>query len=508
MSEREHERQIDEETYSIEARPAPQPVAGPRDAHQAIADGSDSFLVELALSQDSLEDISERSSEDAPDTPDTIVREEPRMSDENEESTTEYDYESLENSRSYGQPIPSGSENQEGIFTRNTLESDDITARLQPLIPSGAPSFIANVFDKVIPELQQSLDAEYKRSQSKLESEHKARLQSLHSQHHHQQFELYEKVIALQDQVQKLEDELNTRNKIVDNLSAIVIRKMNERTISEVLAHWRQQCELRREEKKRLKMVEELHRRNTLRKYVNMWKNSIKSKWKAKVEKVCKERATEICIKLKDDLTCQINKLEQEVKTRDEILEKMEKKHGNVEENLSKALMRGICALNMEAMSVLQKPQVDGHQSIDDLEFANSNQQNNGYPLVNSGSRQNSIVNSIAPQPRAAVVASNVYLDTVSSLDDFAAGNNSRRLKVRNSSEFTGSMAGSRRIAPKPSKGPVTYKHDPRDGAARRVKDPRKPNEPWKPVGSKTKREDQQRPPTGSRHGFTAVKHY
>ena len=81
------------------------------------------------------------------------------------------------------------------------------------------------------------------------------------------------------------------------------------------------------------------------------------------------------------------------------------------------------------------------------------------------------------------MVASNVYLDTVSSLDDFAAGNNSRRLKVRNSSEFTGSMAGSRRIAPKPSKGPVTYKHDLRDGAPRRVKDPRKPNEPWKPVG-------------------------
>ena len=36
MSEREHERQIDEETYSIEARPAPQPVAGPRDAHQGM----------------------------------------------------------------------------------------------------------------------------------------------------------------------------------------------------------------------------------------------------------------------------------------------------------------------------------------------------------------------------------------------------------------------------------------------------------------------------------------
>ena len=207
------------------------------DRFSAIADGQDSFLVELALSQDSLEDISEQSSEeDAPDTPDTIVRDEARMTDENEESTTEYDYESLENSRtSFGQPFPSGSENQERIFTRSkfdnnnlcycifqdTLESEDITARLQPLIPSGAPSFIADVFEKVIPELQQSLDAEYKRSQSQLESEHKARLQSLHSQHHHQQFELYEKVIALQDQVQKLEDELKTRNRIVDNLSRI-----------------------------------------------------------------------------------------------------------------------------------------------------------------------------------------------------------------------------------------------------------------------------------------------
>lgn len=36
MSEREEDRLVDETTYSIEAqpRPAPQPVAGPRDAHQ------------------------------------------------------------------------------------------------------------------------------------------------------------------------------------------------------------------------------------------------------------------------------------------------------------------------------------------------------------------------------------------------------------------------------------------------------------------------------------------
>ena len=72
---------------------------------------------------------------------------------------------------------------------------------------------------------------------------------------------------------------------------------------------------------------------------------------------MCKERATEICIKLKDELTGEINRLEQEVKNRDSQLAEFESKQNNYEENLTKALMRGVCALNMEAMSVLHRPE-------------------------------------------------------------------------------------------------------------------------------------------------------
>ena len=72
---------------------------------------------------------------------------------------------------------------------------------------------------------------------------------------------------------------------------------------------------------------------------------------------VCKERATEICIKLKDELSGEINRLEQEVKNRDAQLAEFESKQNNYEENLTKALMRGVCALNMEAMSVLHRPE-------------------------------------------------------------------------------------------------------------------------------------------------------
>ena len=71
---------------------------------------------------------------------------------------------------------------------------------------------------------------------------------------------------------------------------------------------------------------------------------------------VCKDRATEICLKLKDELTSEINRLKCEVANRDSIISEMERKQSNYEEGLSKALMRGVCALNMEAMSVLNNP--------------------------------------------------------------------------------------------------------------------------------------------------------
>ena len=56
------------------------------------------------------------------------------------------------------------------------------------------------------------------------------------------------------------------------------------------------------------------------------------------MEKVCKERATEICIKLKDELTGEINRLTQEVKNRDQHIQSIEAKQNNYEENLTKGM--------------------------------------------------------------------------------------------------------------------------------------------------------------------------
>ena len=53
---------------------------------------------------------------------------------------------------------------------------------------------------------------------------------------------------------------------------------------------------------------------------------------------MCKKRATEVCIKLKDELTAEIQRLNYEVEKRDETIKSMEGQQSRYEENLSKGL--------------------------------------------------------------------------------------------------------------------------------------------------------------------------
>lgn len=142
----------------------------------------------------------------------------------------------------------------------------------------------------------------------------------------------------------------------------------------------------------------------------------------------------------------------------------MEVKQGNYEENLTKALMRGVCALNMEAMSVLHIN--DGPENTDTPVIpesirasVTSNRPNSSQPARPSSGHliheqninpNNSPVHIPSPSgynPTQAYLskpASNVFLNTVNSLEDFSSTQSRKKLTVRNSAEFNGGLAGRR----------------------------------------------------------------
>lgn len=410
------------------------------------------------------------------------------------------------------------------------LEEDDITNQIEPLIEPNRSSWVGSVLNRVLPELKTSLNAEYDKERAELENEHRSRLQNLHSQHHHQQFELYEKNIKTHEQLQKLEEELEAKNRTISNFGKCLIKEKEKPLLASALFNWRLMLQQRKVEQKLNKIAIEVKNRSLLRMAFTQWHSLIKNKWKTKVEKVCKERATEICIKLKDDLTGEINRLTHEIKNRDERISEMESKQGNYEENLTKALMRGVCALNMEAMSVLHRPEDLDNQPMEAPEpaAAGSNRSTRrGSATAQTATSYEQNINPVAPQnsmvhipspsgynPSHAYIskpASNVFLNTVNSLDDFAAGTQSKRkLTVRNSAEFTGGMAGrGMHLSETNSKGVLIERHQ--SGKIIRTKSPQKPrqgSEPWRPVGRLTQSLDKKsRNPSKPKQNFNAVKH-
>jgi hypothetical protein len=101
-----------------------------------------------------------------------------------------------------------------------------------------------------------------------------------------------------------------------------------------------------------MKIAEKYYQQRIKAKLFLNWHILLTNRHKLKVEKACRKKAEEICLDLANQYESKIKKLNEELKfSRDEI-EKYKYEMGKYEENMKRALMRGVCALNLEAMSI------------------------------------------------------------------------------------------------------------------------------------------------------------
>jgi len=417
----------------------PEPQIGPSQfVEQATTDGGG----DCAVSQDSLNQSMSR-----PTSP-------PPNSAEGSRRTSRAS--SRRSSRSSNRVLYQPQVDREAITPRSGPIENPFELKenhIQPLVSAGQreATWVDAVIENIMPQLKAKLKEEFERDRIDMENEHERRLKELHEIHQSEQFELYEKNVALYEKIALLERRIKSMNQSTGRLQARM-EAQSEKTIKlRALTQWRQATREKIEEKKLSKLSSMMYKRLLMRRYFNQWASAVKSKWKSKVEKVCKERATEICLKLKDELTSEINRLKCEVDNRDTIIGEMENKQQRYEEGLSKALMRGVCALNMEAMSVLNNPDFQ----VEDIEQvpapipqpSNEPQKAKRAPLLAPQNSQSNIMTtsgrpqSANPYHQLSRPASNVFIDTVNSLEDITT---KKKIKARNSSEKLANTLGTR----------------------------------------------------------------
>ncbi|XP_022611935.1 centrosomal protein POC5 isoform X2 [Seriola dumerili] len=82
------------------------------------------------------------------------------------------------------------------------------------------------------------------------------------------------------------------------------------------------------------------------------WHSLVQKHWKVKVERACRARAEEVCANLSTEYEAKLAEHCEAIEKAQAEIQRLRLERERYEESMKKAFMRGVCALNMEALSM------------------------------------------------------------------------------------------------------------------------------------------------------------
>ncbi|XP_010874776.3 centrosomal protein POC5 isoform X1 [Esox lucius] len=142
------------------------------------------------------------------------------------------------------------------------------------------------------------------------------------------------------------------KDEVIVNLSHVVDRQRERLELMKNFTHWRLQHSEAREKAHSARLAEQHYRLQLKRKVWTGWHALIQGSWKERVEKACRARAEEVCVHLSADYEDKIAEHVAAVEAAQAEISRLRGEREHYEETMKKAFMRGVCALNMEALSM------------------------------------------------------------------------------------------------------------------------------------------------------------
>uniref|UniRef100_A0A8D0ZZD4 Centrosomal protein POC5 n=1 Tax=Sus scrofa TaxID=9823 RepID=A0A8D0ZZD4_PIG len=110
----------------------------------------------------------------------------------------------------------------------------------------------------------------------------------------------------------------------------------------------------RKDEVYESKLADQYFQRTLLKKVWRGWRSLVQKQWKEVVERACQARAEEVCLQISNDYEAKIAVLTGTLENAKAEIQRMQHEKEQFEDSMKKAFMRGVCALNLEAMTIFQ----------------------------------------------------------------------------------------------------------------------------------------------------------
>lgn len=261
------------------------------------------------------------------------------------------------------QQLVNGHLNQSDEYSTPT--SDQSTLTNESASP-GSPALdqdivrMERMLDSWSLELKRSVLAELSQSKIAVIERHRLDVRLLKERHQKDLRQLQNEIEGQKELLHTYEQSVERKDQIISNLTRAVQKEKDRFEMLRRFESWK----LRHSEDRRQAFTAKLatqHRERQLKSKVwSAWHSIIVAKWRQRVEKACQGKAQEVCMKLTNDYEARIASSNEALEASRVEVTKLHAERDHYEEAMKKAFMRGVCALNMEAMSMFHETEGGG----------------------------------------------------------------------------------------------------------------------------------------------------
>ncbi|CAF0799774.1 unnamed protein product [Rotaria sordida] len=166
---------------------------------------------------------------------------------------------------------------------------------------------------------------------------------------------LNQDIKIMRDMLIHYEHKIDQKDQAEKNLNKALDLLYNKTIAYRRYYEWRIAHIERRRQQYALMLARRFYEDKMKRKALTNWKYEVEREWKKRFEVACEKKAKDVLIELGNEYELKYKQLELQLLNANEEITRLRIDNGEHDEALKKAFMRGVCALNMEAMSVLLK---------------------------------------------------------------------------------------------------------------------------------------------------------
>ncbi|XP_069606257.1 centrosomal protein POC5 isoform X2 [Ranitomeya imitator] len=221
-------------------------------------------------------------------------------------------------------------------------------------VSSESLQLVEDLLDLWSGNLKTNVLAELKKWRLTIIEKHQLEMKKQNEKHTEHINHMSNQIDNLQALIQAYETSIHRKDEVISNLTRALEKQKEKTELMRTFSHWRlQQIEAGQEDHV-CSMADKHYNRILLKNMWRTWRSVMESNWKDKVEQACRARAEEVCIELSSDYETKVAQLSNALEDARAEVSRLHAERGQFEGTMKKAFMRGVCALNMEAMSMFQ----------------------------------------------------------------------------------------------------------------------------------------------------------